>query len=427
MLRLILRTPVVTFLLVAGVVLASMTVVTNRAAEHAAQDLGISARIDTTRLLTRSLLEPRLRDRLVEGRPQAIDNIDQRALEIGGDVVRINLWRADGTLVYSTDLALVGKKFELTPGEQRVLERGGTGYETADPDSPRNRASETSVDGLVEIYTRVRSKENGRLLFEAYYRLDDITSRREQILSVFRFNTLAPLVAMTLFAAVMLQLLTRQVRRASRERERLLRTAIEASDAERRRIARDLHDGVVQDIAGTAFTVSGLARDPAVPEASRTLLESASDSLRDGLKALRSLLAEIHPPDLRAAGLRAALEDLTAPAASAGIAASVSVDGVEDAADASVALVWRVAQEAVRNATRHSGASTLAVTVRATAEQIVLEVVDDGVGFDPSGDRASDRFGLRGMRSLVADVGGELEVTSAVGEGTKVRMVVSRR
>lgn len=414
-------------MLVAGVVLASMTVVTNRAAEDAAEDLGISARIDTTRLLTRSLLEPRLRDRLVEGRPQAIDNIDQRALEIGGDVVRINLWRADGTLIYSTELALVGERFDLTPGEERILSRGGTGYEDADPDSPRNRAGKTPVDGLVQIYTRIRSKENGDLLFEAYYRLDDITSRREQILSVFRFNTLAPLVAMTLFAAVMLQLLTRQVRRSGRERERLLRTAIEASDAERRRIARDLHDGVVQDIAGTAFTVSGLARDPAVPEASRTLLESASDSLRDGLKSLRSLLAEIHPPDLRAAGLRAALDDLTAPAAGAGIQASVSVDGVEGADDAAVALVWRVAQEAVRNATRHSGASTLAVTVRGTADDIVLEVVDDGVGFDPVGLRAPDRFGLRGMRSLVADVGGELEVSSAVGEGTKVRMVVTRR
>lgn len=240
MLRRVLRNPVITFLLVAGVVLASMVVVTNRAAEDAAEDLGISARIDTTRLLTRSLLEPRLRDRLVEGRPQAIDNIDQRALEIGGDVRRINLWSSDGTLIYSTELGLVGQQFDLTAGEMRVLREGGTGYETADPDSPRNKAGKTSVDGLVQIYTRIRSKQNGDLLFEAYYRLDDITSRREQILSVFRFNTLAPLVAMTLFAAVMLQLLTRQVRRVSREREGLLRTAIEASDAERRRIALSL-------------------------------------------------------------------------------------------------------------------------------------------------------------------------------------------
>jgi signal transduction histidine kinase len=134
-------------------------------------------------------------------------------------------------------------------------------------------------------------------------------------------------------------------------------------------------------------------------------------------------LAEIHPPELQAGGLATALADLIAPAATAGIQASVSVDGIEGSSDAAAALVWRVAQEAVRNAIRHSGASTLAVTVRRADGRMTLEVVDDGVGFDPEV-RDPDRFGLRGLRSLVTDVGGRLEVRSAVGEGTTVRMEV---
>jgi signal transduction histidine kinase len=223
---------------------------------------------------------------------------------------------------------------------------------------------------------------------------------------------------------LILRLLTGQLNRAAKERERLLRSAIDASDAERRRIARDLHDGVVQELAGTAFSVSALARDAQTPEPTRPALHSASVALRDSLKSLRSLLAEIHPPELHPEGLPAALDDLIAPAAAAGIQASVSTDGVDLASDAEAALVWRVAQEAVRNALRHSGATTLAVTVRGDGERLALDVVDDGSGFDPHNVVDPDRYGLRGLRSLVRDVGGELEVISAPGEGTTVRMEV---
>ncbi len=199
---------------------------------------------------------------------------------------------------------------------------------------------------------------------------------------------------------------------------------MDASDAERRRIARDLHDSVVQDLAGTAFSVSAVARNPATAEDSRETLEGAGTSLRTSLTSLRSLLAEIHPPDLHAEGLAAALSDLTAPAGAAGMQASVSVEGAETASNEKAALVWRVAQEAVRNAIRHSGASTLAVTVRGDGERLTLEVVDDGVGFDPAGVRDPHSYGLRGLRSLVADSGGTLEVRSSPGEGTTVRMEV---
>ena len=120
----------------------------------------------------------------------------------------------------------------------------------------------------------------------------------------------------------------------------------------------------------------------------------------------------------------AALADLTAPAGASGIQASVSVEGAETATDERAALVWRVAQEAVRNALRHSAASTLAVTVRGDGRRLTLEVVDDGVGFDPARVRDSEHFGLRGLRSLVAEAGGTLEVRSSPHEGTTVRMEV---
>jgi signal transduction histidine kinase len=92
--------------------------------------------------------------------------------------------------------------------------------------------------------------------------------------------------------------------------------------------------------------------------------------------------------------------------------------------DETVALVWRVAQEAVRNAIRHGQASTLGVDVHRMDGQLVLEVRDDGQGFDPDADRGPASFGLRGLASLVADAGGRLDVRSSPGAGTTVRMEV---
>ena len=102
--------------------------------------------------------------------------------------------------------------------------------------------------------------------------------------------------------------------------------------------------------------------------------------MRTSLKALRSLLVSIHPPDLHADGLAAALTDLSAPAATAQIETNVHVSDIGQVPDDTVRLVWRVAQEAVRNAIRHADATTLEVDVHRQDDRLVLRVVDDGQG-----------------------------------------------
>jgi signal transduction histidine kinase len=104
----------------------------------------------------------------------------------------------------------------------------------------------------------------------------------------------------------------------------------------------------------------------------------------------------------------------------------VTVDGMEGTPDHVVALVWRVAQEAIRNAVRHSGASNVRVEVLGAGRQVSLTVTDDGAGFDPGAAGRQDSYGLRGLQSLVQDGGGTLQVESAPGAGTTVRMVVDR-
>ena len=375
--------------------------------------------------------------RLIRGSELAIDSYDRevKVLLLVGYLNRVNIWTEAGELIYSNAFPLIGADFELSEGQQSVLAEGGTSSEIADPGSPENSGVEGSpgmqtaeLTQQVRIYTQVRAAPDGQpLLFEGYYTLGDIEDRREQIHGSFLWLTIGGPLLLVLVVTPLLWVLTRRLTSGAQERERLLHSSLDASDAERRRIARDLHDSVVQHLAGTAFSISAVAGDPGTAETSRRRLDAAGSALRDGLSALRSLVAEIHPPDLHSESLAAALADLIAPAATTGVQASLSVEGAETASDEHAALVWRVAQEAVRNSLRHADASTLAVRVRVDGPRLVLEVVDDGIGFDPGLKQRADSFGLRGLRSLVAEAGGTLDVQSSPGNGTVVLMEVAAR
>lgn len=443
-----LRSPLTLFLAVSVAVVAVIFVATSTLADRTARTVVIEQAESNTEVLAQSVFDGRIPAALLEGRVAAVDRFLQTfsVEDFNADAIEsFDIIRADGFLAFDSNdvgAASRGVTYPLTEEQLRVLRSGsGTVSSFADPGSRRSEDRPGEEAGLVKISTyveasypaderRVRKRRglstSEPALFVAYWRLEGVEARQNELFASLRVITLLPLLLLVGISTLMLGLLNGQVRRGSRERERLLQTAIDASDAERRRIARDLHDGVVQDLAGSGFALSGAARDPSTTPQTAAVLDAVGASLRDSLKQMRSLLAEIHPPDLHGQGLQAALDDLIAPAAAAGIHASTSVTGVENASGPEVALVWRVAQEAVRNATRHSGASTLAVTVRADEEQLLLEVVDDGVGFDTTAPSEPDRFGLRGLRSLVRDVGGELKVDSAVGEGTSVRMAVRR-
>lgn len=432
----LLRHPVVGFLLVSGALLVVIAVVAGRLADRAAEEGALAERRATNRLVTAALVEPYLKERLFPGSskslPGTLDRFDREMRQLVTNsparIEALTVRAADGTVVYAPDLSLIGQVYPLTAAEEAALLDGGTGSAPAGDRAPLVPAGpDGSPEDLVQVFTGSQTPQGRQVLVEAFYDVQDIEARRAEIYNAYRWITVGPFLLLVVIVTCLLTLLTRQLRTASRDRERLLRSAISASDAERRRIARDLHDGVVQDLAGTAFSLSALSRDPATPTRARDLLEDTGVALRDSLKALRSLLAEIHPPDLHARGLAAALSDLVAPAEAAGIEATVAVhDDVAHAPDAEVALVWRVAQEAVRNAIRHSAAGRLSVEVGAAPSGLVLEVADDGVGFDPEAVRDRSSYGLRGLQSLVEDTGGSLVVDSAPGEGTRVLLRVER-
>ncbi len=422
----LIRNPVVQFLAAGVLALVVIVIGTGELSQRAANDEAIDDSRATTEVLARSVAEPAIPRGLVDGQAGAIDRFDRAMLDrlLVDDVQRIKIWNSDGRIVYSDETALIHETFELGDDELAVLANGSSNAEMSDLSRTENRF-EGDSGGLLEVYTRVWSPEGEPLLFEVYFTADDLAARKQQVFSAFRPITLGGLLLLLVLTTPVLWVLTRRLEAAARDRERLLRAAVEASDSERRRIARDLHDGVVQDLVGTSYelTATGQALRDERPSTAADL-DRMSGSLRTSLRSLRSLLVEIYPPELRTGGLAAALQDLVAPAQGAGVAATVEVTDVEGVDDDVVALVWRVAQEAVRNALRHGRPDALDVTVTGGNGSVVLEVTDNGRGFDPGQVDPEAHFGLRGLRDLIREVGGRLEVRSSPGTGTTVRLEV---
>jgi signal transduction histidine kinase len=237
--------------------------------------------------------------------------------------------------------------------------------------------------------------------------------------------------ALLLLQLLQLPLAYRMARRLQenrQEREALLLRALAASDTERRRIASDLHDGVVQDLAGTSYALAAAADriDGDAPDVSDALRDGARQTRRS-IRQLRSLLVDIYPPDLHRAGLAAALSDLVAPLESRGVHARVELPPGLRLEPNAEALMFRTAQEALRNVMTHSKAANVDVSVVLDTSHAGLAIADDGRGFSNAQAQAArddGHLGLRVLADMARDAGGKLDIDSEPGRGTRVWLEV---
>ncbi|MDD7940792.1 histidine kinase [Actinomycetospora lutea] len=201
-----------------------------------------------------------------------------------------------------------------------------------------------------------------------------------------------------------------QLREVRASRARL----VEAADAARRRVERDLHDGAQQRLVAVGLALR-LARAGAPPAELDALLAEAADELTAALAELRELARGIYPPLLTDGGLGPALLSLAERAPLPVVLAAVPPERPPETVERTC---YFVVSEALTNAAKHAGASTVEVSVVpdvSGAGGLCVEVVDDGVGgADPDGS------GLRGLADRVAALGGGLEVASPAGRGTRV-------
>lgn len=383
-----------------------------------------------TGVLARGVVEPALTDALAQGDPAAVAALDRTVRErvLVDPVIRIKLWTADGRIVYSDASGLIGATYELRQDELAALQTGVGAAGLSDLGEEENRF-ERGRGELLEVYRPVRTPGGQPLLMELYLRYDSVLSGGRRIFEAFLPVVLGALVLLAVLQLPLAVRLSRELRDRTREREALLRRTIDAGDAERRRIAADLHDGIVQEMAALSFELStAAASETATTErrsSSRTLA-SASESIRRMIGELRSMMIEIHPPSLRSAGLPAALEGLVDMVRARGIDASTDIHPNLRLPWEVEALFFRVAQEGLRNVIAHADARETLVRVWVSNGRAHLTIVDDGVGFQAGvAGLRTGHLGMHVMRELAEGAGGVLEVDSRPGSGTSLRLAVA--
>jgi PAS domain S-box-containing protein len=207
-------------------------------------------------------------------------------------------------------------------------------------------------------------------------------------------------------------------------RERAARERLHAAETERARWARELHDETLQGLAGLHVLLYSAGRATTVDEM-REQLAQVEDQIENEMEKLRGLISELRPAALDELGLTASVHDLAERTQAVygleveTLVALPASDGVPRRLGPEVeTTAYRIVQECLSNAARHSGASRVVVELSQVSGTLAVEVRDDGGGFDPA--NATTGFGLRGMRERVDLLDGRLEVVSGAGDGTRV-------
>ena len=217
------------------------------------------------------------------------------------------------------------------------------------------------------------------------------------------------------------------LRQAAQDLHALTRKLVQAEEAERRRIAGELHDRVGQSLSALNINLDIVLGQLDAPAPVRQRLEDSVKLVERTLESIESVMAELRPPLLEEYGLAAALgwhaEEFSRRT---GIALAVE-DRTQEAAktmrlEAALAL-FRIAQEALNNALKHAGAKNIRLEISKSENTIALCVRDDGKGFDPANARRG-RWGMSTMRERAEAAGGSFKVDSAPGQGTAVTATV---
>lgn len=216
----------------------------------------------------------------------------------------------------------------------------------------------------------------------------------------------------------------RMMRRLEAERRRSSNAALRAQEEERARVARDLHDQVNQSLTGVLLRLEA-AKAAAPPELEAEIGETGNLA-HQAMDELLTVARQLRPTALDDLGLKAAIAGQVEQLGGSGFDLSFESEGDLGDLDPDTQLViYRVSQEAIGNAIRHSRGERIEVRLNRMPNRVELSVADDGRGFSFA--EGSGGLGLGGMRERALLVGGELDIESRPGDGTTVRLVVPIR
>jgi len=414
------------------VVLAAVALTGVAASRRLAEAEAVNDAAKTANLMADAVVQPAVNDALLTGDSAAVAAMDRVVRErvLGPSIVRVKIWDPTGRILYSDVPALIGQRFPLGSEERDVLAHPQTRADVSDLTAPENRLERNRLK-LLEVYRPIWTPSGKPVLFEIYAPYDEVTARTGQLWRGFAGVTLTSLLLLVVLLMPVLWRLLNQLKRSQAQRETLLLRAVEASTEERRRIAGALHDGVVQDLAGASFAVAGgaeRAMSMGKPDLADDL-RLAAGTVRGSIGGLRTLLLDIYPPSLASAGLATALNDLASTLRSRGTAVVLELASETGLDAAGERLVFRVARECLNNIAKHAAAANVELRLEQAERHTVLEITDDGIGFDAVEQLthpAEGHFGLQVLGDTVAEAGGELLLSSARGAGTRWQLRIPR-
>ncbi|KJF15741.1 sensor histidine kinase [Acidithrix ferrooxidans] len=201
--------------------------------------------------------------------------------------------------------------------------------------------------------------------------------------------------------------------------ERFAAVTIDSTEQERKRIANDIHDGVGQLLHSTHYRLDAAMYASDMPE-SQTEIEAAKQLVIAAIAETKNTIHRLRPGVLDDLGLIAALNSLASSIRTPTVDVNLPEDYSVTMASTVETAIYRIVQEALSNIQRHASAqfASLAVHVNADADELIVAISDDGIGFDP--DNITRGIGLDGMRERAELVGATLDVTSRRGHGARI-------
>jgi two-component system NarL family sensor kinase len=388
---------------------------------HVAQNQALSEDERITHRLAEDVITPLL-GRALAGDPNRHGDLDRLVDNRirDGFITEVNVWSADGQIVYSDDATKIGRRFPPPPEVFAAIELGQTtsAIETEPETGP------AAEPRLVEVYVPLRLSDRV-LAFEAYFSFRSVDAQTAVLTQQILPLAIGSLVLLQLIQIPIAVSLSRRVRRHEADRARLLERALSASERERKDIAAGLHDGVVQDLAGVSYAIGALSRS--IPPERREITDRLGTTVRGAVETLRRLMVDIYPPDLSGSGLAAAVVGLTEPLREAGMTVESDIEPLPSLSPEVAATLYRTAREALTNVVKHAEAAVVNVRLAVDddprwrgRDAVRLRIVDDGIGLPPEGidKRAQGHMGLHLLMDRLAEMGGELTVTTCPDGGT---------
>ena len=355
-------------------------------------------------------------------------------------IQRIKVWSPDGMILYCDDPRQIGLHFPLDEDDLDALNSGGVDSDISDLDKSENVFDRGFGFGeSLEVYVGAQDTVGKPILVETYFTANSLHADEASLIRRIVPVVLAAVLVLGLLLVPLAFTLARRVSRYERERQSMIRLAVEASSAERRRVAGELHDGVIQDLAGVGYALSSLDTqlltlgrsngdpEPAPPvKGMLTTLHTAQRLVHDDLLALRELTGLQYAADSPAVDPEAALRVVADHVGAEGTPVDMVVGPLPELPPAHRSALIRIGREAMRNAAKHAPGSHVMLTLGVSGGNAVLAVADDGPGFDPHNavGPVEGHIGLALLADAAEGAGGRLDVRSRPGHGTTIKATI---